>query len=171
MIRRIIEGRISAAERSLGVPADYMRHILKVSLRAFLKFVKIMPLAEYRRALPVEPYHVARLVATRHEDCGTCVQIEVNLAKRDHVSPAVIRATLESQPDDLPPELADVYRFAEEVVRATGEEGACRDRIRQHYGEEALVELAMAIAVCRIFPTTKRALGYAKSCSVISVQV
>lgn len=41
MLRRLIEKRISAAERTLGVPADYMRHILKVSLRAFFKFVQV----------------------------------------------------------------------------------------------------------------------------------
>ncbi len=171
MIRRIIEGRISAAERTLGVPADYMRHILRTSLRAFLKFIKIMPLANYRRALPAEPYHVARLVAVRDEDCGTCVQIEVNLAKQDGVSAGVLRAALESRPDDLAPSVADAYRFAEEVVKASGEEGPYRERLLRHYGEEALVELAMAIAVCRIFPVTKRALGYAQSCSMVSVEV
>ena len=60
MIRWLIGKRISAAERRLGVRADYLRHILRVSPRAFLKFVKIMPLAQYRRALPAEPYHVVR---------------------------------------------------------------------------------------------------------------
>lgn len=171
MLRRLIETRISAAERSLGVPADYLRHILRVSLRSFFKFVKIMPLAEYRRALASEPYHVARLVATRDEDCGTCLQIEVNLAKKDGVSPAVLQAVLDSRPDDLPRELADVYHFTQHVVTASGGEDELRERIRRRYGEEALVELAMAMAVCRVFPITKRALGYAKSCSKVTVQV
>ena len=44
-------------------------------------------------------------------------------------------------------------------------------RKRRHYGEEALVELAMTMAVCRVFPITKRALGYAQSCSKMTVQV
>jgi alkylhydroperoxidase family enzyme len=171
MIRRLIERRISAAERALGVPADYLRHILRVSLRAFLKFIKVMPLSEYRRKLSAEPYHVARLVAARHEDCGTCVQIEVNLARRDGVSAAVLGAALASKPDELPSGVADAYRFAEEVVKASGEEGPYRENIRRHYGEEGLVELAMAIAVCRVFPTTKRALGYAQSCSAVSLHV
>lgn len=156
MIRRIIAGRISAAERRLGVPADYMRHILRVSLRAFFKFIKVMPLAEYRRVLPVEPYHVGRLVAARHEDCGTCVQIEVNFARGDGVPGTILRAVLDAKPDELPEDLAQVYHFAEEVVKASGAEDAYREQIRQRYGDEGLVELALAIAVCRIFPTTKR---------------
>jgi alkylhydroperoxidase family enzyme len=171
MLRALIENRISAAEHRLGVPADYMRHILHVSLRAFLKFTKIMPLAEYRRVLPPEPYHVARLVAAREEDCGTCLQIEINLAKRDKVKPGLIRLAVNGKPDDMPEQLADVYRFAEAVVKHTGDEDIYRERIRELYGEEGLVELAIAIAVCRVFPTTKRALGFAKSCSAVNVHL
>jgi len=171
MLRALIETRISAAEHRLGVPADYLRHMLHVSLRAFLKFTKIMPLAEYRRALPPEPFHVARIAATREEDCGTCLQIEINLAKRDKLKPAVIRACVNDKPDDLPEQLADVYRFASAVVKRTGDEEIYRERIREAYGEEGLVELAMAIAVCRVFPATKRVLGFAKSCSDVHVHL
>jgi alkylhydroperoxidase family enzyme len=171
MLRRLIESRISAAERTLGVPAEYMRHILRVSLRAFFKFVRIMPLAEYRRKLPSEPFHVARLVATRDEDCGTCVQIEVNLAKKDGVSAAVLQSVLDSRPDDLPTALADVYHFTEAVVTASGTESPYRERIRRYYGEEALVELAITMAACRVFPITKRALGYGQSCAKVTVHV
>jgi len=171
MIRRLILTRLAAAEKELDVPADYLRHILQVSLRAFFKFVKIMPLAEYRRILPLGPYHVARIVATRDEDCGTCVQIEVNLAKKDGVPADVLRAVLDRRIEDLPEELADAYYFADAVVKATWQEDHWRERIRQRYGEEALIELAMAIAISRVFPITKRALGYAISCERVEVQI
>ncbi len=171
MLRTLIEARISAAERRLGVPADYLRHILKVSLRAFLKFSKIMPLAEYRRVLPSEPYHVARIVAAREEDCGTCLQIEINLAKRGKMKPAIIRAAVNGKPDEMPEQLADIYRFAKAVVKRTGDEEIYRERIRGLYGEEGLIELAMAIAACRVVPTMKRALGFSQSCSAVHVHL
>jgi hypothetical protein len=171
MLRALIENRIAAAEHRIGVKADYLRHMLGVSLRSFLKFTKVMPLAEYRRVLPSDPYHVARIVATRDEDCGTCLQIEINLAKRDKMKPLLIRAAVNGKPDEMPEQLADVYRFAEAVVKRTGDEDIYRERIRELYGEEGLVELAMAIAVCRIFPATKRALGFAKSCSDVHVHL
>src|SRR5437773_11056238 len=85
VLRWLIDKKLTAAEKNLGGSLDYVRHIARVSLPAFFKFAKIMPLAAYRRALPAAPYHVACLVATRHEDCGTCVQIGVNLAKNDGV--------------------------------------------------------------------------------------
>jgi len=171
MIRALILKKLDSVEKHIGGSLDYLRHVVRVSLRAFFKFAKIMPLAEYRRQLPAGPYHVARIVATRDEDCGTCVQIEVNAAKRSGVPVEVLAAVLERRPGDLPDELADIYRFAESVVEATGQESEFRERIRHRYGEEALVELALAIAACRVFPITKRALGYATSCSEVEIEV
>jgi alkylhydroperoxidase family enzyme len=172
MLRQLILRQLDAEERKLGgVSLDYLRHVARTSLPAFFKFALFTPLASHRRALPADAYHVARLVATRHEDCGTCVQIEVNLARRDGVAPEILRAAIGRRPDSLPPPLADVYRFDEAVVEAGGEEGEWRERVRGHYGEEALVEMALGIAAARVFPTTKRALGYATSCALVSVEV
>jgi hypothetical protein len=75
VLRRLILARIAAAEKALGVPLDYCRFIVRVSLRASFKFAKFLAVDEYRRVLPPGPCYVARIVATRHEDCGTCVQI------------------------------------------------------------------------------------------------
>ena len=171
MLNWLIGKRLDAAEKELGVPVDYLRHMFRVSRPAFFKFLKILPLAQYRRKLPVELWHAAQIVATRHEDCGTCMQIAVNQARKNGVAPKLIRALVEGRTDDLPPEVADACRFTEAVVTASGSEDELRERIRQRHGEEALVELALAIAVSRVFPTTKRALGYATSCSRVAVTV
>src|SRR6266481_4264931 len=109
MLRWLIGKRLAVAEKDLGASLDYIRHILSVSPAAFFKFARVMPLAEYRKALPAAPCHVARLVATRHEDCGACVQIEINLAKKDGVSPEVLRAVLAGEPSALPDDLAETY--------------------------------------------------------------
>jgi alkylhydroperoxidase family enzyme len=171
MIRRLILGRIAAAEREWGVPLDYCKFILRVSLRATFKFAKFLAVDEYRRVLPAGPCYVARIVASRHEDCGSCVQIAVNQAKRAGVPAELLRTVLDGKLDDLPEELRDAYRFAEAVVTANGEEDAWRERIRLRYGDEGLIEMALAIATCRVFPTLKRALGFAVSCSAVAVRV
>jgi hypothetical protein len=84
---------------------------------------------------------------------------------------AAAGAVLDSNPDALPEELRDAYRFAEAVVTANGEEDALRERIRLRYGDEGLIEMALAIATCRVFPIIKRTLGYAVSCSAVTVRV
>ena len=167
MLRKFIQSRLEKEERRLDASLDYVRHILRVSIPAFFKFAKLMPMASYRKALPVDAYHVARIVATMHEDCGPCVQIQINLAKADGVSLDTIRATLRGEADMLSKELADVYHFTEAVCQHTGKDDQWRDALRRRYGEEGLIDLAFGITTSRAFPMMKRVLGYAKSCSVV----
>ena len=114
---------------------------------------------------------MARIVAVQVEDCGTCLQIEVSLARASGVAPPIIRAALEATEEALPPELAEVARFSRAVVTRTDDEAELRERLCERYGEEGLVELALGIASCRVFPTTKRALGFAVACERVHVEV
>jgi alkylhydroperoxidase family enzyme len=170
MLRRVILGKVASAERELGSNLDYVREIVRTSLRAFLRFTKLLAVAEYRRTLPIDVSAVARLVATHDADCGTCLQLEVDRARKAGVGASVVRAVLDDRPDDLPASLAEVHRFATAVVRSTGAEDALRERIRERYGAEALVELALAMAACRTFPIVKRTLGYATPCARVAIR-
>ncbi len=85
------------------------------------------------------------------------------LARKDGVAPDLIRAAVRSDLDALPEELETVARFAEAGAPASGEE--------ERYGEAGLAEPALGIASCRVFPATKRALGYATSCALVQVDV
>lgn len=167
-LRPLARRAVTAAERDLGAPLDYLHHIAATSLAAFTKFGLFNPLAQHRKYLPPAPYHLARLVAVQREDCGTCVQIEVNAALKAGVDAALVRATVEGRGGDLPRELADVVRFADAVAAASDDE-AIRETLRTRYGEAAFVELALGIAAARVFPTTKRALGYAKACALVDI--
>jgi alkylhydroperoxidase family enzyme len=164
MIRRIVLRKLDSVEAQLGESVDYLRFVVRTSLRAFFKFAKILPLAQYRRVLPKDAYHVAVIASSLDADCGACAQIGINAASSAGVSSEVIRAVIEQRPDDLPADLADVYRFTLAVVRSTEEHDRLREPIRTRYGDEGLIELAFAMAACRVFPVTKRALGYATSC-------
>ena len=171
MLRRLILARIVSAEKELGVSLEYCKYILRVSLRATFKFAKFLAVDEYRRVLPAGPCYVARIVAVRDEDCGTCVQIALNQARKAGVPAQQLQAVLDGNVDSLPGELQEAYRFAEAVVMRNGQEDAWRERIRLRHGDEGLIEMALAIASCRVFPVTKRALGYAVSCSAVAVRV
>ncbi|HET6324079.1 MAG TPA: hypothetical protein VFG04_05220 [Planctomycetaceae bacterium] len=170
LIQRFIFSRLDAFEKYSRVSADYCRWMANVSPRVFFKFGKLGKLAHYRHALPADASAVAHLVAARSEDCGPCVQISVNFALHDGVSKDIVRAVLDRQPDRLPPKLADVYRFADSVVSG-GDDDALRERVRSHYGDEALIEMGLAMAVGRTFPVVKRTIGYAKSCSLVKIEV
>jgi alkylhydroperoxidase family enzyme len=170
LLRHLILRRLDTEERMLGMSMDYLRHILQTSLPAFLKFSLFLPLARHRRTLPPVPYHIARVVATQAADCGTCVQAEVNLARQAGVAPALLEAVIQHRVEELEPQIAQIYRFTRAVVAATGEEEALRPSLQAQYGDAGMVELALGIAAARVYPTTKRALGYATSCAHVEIQ-
>jgi hypothetical protein len=170
MWRRIIHGIIGRQEKKLGVSLEYLREISEGSPGAFLKFGLFAPLANHRRKLPKEAWHLARLAATQAEDCGTCVQIVVNLAKADGVAPGLIQTALAGALDELPLDLALVMQFSECIARGEDREHL-RNRLVAIYGEAAFHEVALAIATARVFPTIKRALGHAQSCEVAFPEV
>jgi hypothetical protein len=163
---------IQAAERATGVTMDYLRFLAEHSRSGFWKFLRFMPLARYRRKLPPELWHAARIVATQVEDCGTCVQITVNLALKDSIPGPLLQALVRGEDEKLPAEVRDTAT----LVRASlaGDEPTAtplREALVRQHGEEALAELALAVASARVFPTTKKVLGLAKSCSIVKVDV
>jgi hypothetical protein len=171
MLRWLIKRKLNSEEKKLGESIDYIRHIVDVSPAAFLRFCSLLPFANCRKVLPKDAWFVAQIVALQHEDCGTCLQIGVNLARQSSVDPALIRATLDGEFQQMPPEIVDVIHFTQSVVSADEGDDSLRETLRERYGERGLIELSYVIASSRIPPTVKRALGYAKSCSLVPVQV
>jgi alkylhydroperoxidase family enzyme len=171
MLGFLVRRNIRSTEKKLGASLDYMREMYAKAPDVFWQFVKVAKAAGYRGKLPAAPLHVACLVAIRHQDCGECVQIGVNVAKQDGVPADVLKATLAGKVEELPESLRDVYRFAEAVAKNTGEEETYRPRLVKVFGEEAVIELAVALALCQTFPIVKRGMGHAKSCSVVKVDV
>ncbi len=169
MLTRFIESRISAQERWLGEKLDYLKYMVRTSRPAFFRYIKIMPMAKYRRVLTVEAYHVAGILASMVEGCGNCVQIEVNMARAAGVDEAILQATVIGCPQDLDDTLRDVYEFTNSVLKDRAEQEPLRLRVVEHFGDRGLVELGMKIAVSRMFPMMTRTLGFSSSCSEIDI--
>lgn len=170
MLSWFIDRQISKAERDLGVSLDYARWIAKASLPATLRMAKFTKLLNAHRG-PKTAVHVASIVGSMADDCGSCVQIGVNLARKAGVSREILEAVVRRAPEALPDELADVYHFADAATLNAPELDDFRERVRRHYGDAGLVEIALAVAMHRVYPTLKRGLGFAKSCSLVPVEV
>ena len=171
MLRYLLHRQLDSEEKKIGESVDYLRHVLDVSPGAFMRFASVMPFANSRKVLPSDAWFVAQIAGLRAEDCGTCLQIGVNLARQEGVDPDLLRAALDENEEAMPADVVNVFRFAKAVLAASGDEGDLREKVREQYGERGLIEVAYAIASSRIPPTVKRALGYAKSCSVVPVHV
>ncbi len=171
MIAAIVERRFKAAERQLGASVDYLRDMFRASRGAVVKIALFLPLAAHRKAAPADLCHAARLVAVLAEDCGPCAQIVVNQARKDGMDRGAIRALLAGRPDRLPESLRQAHDFAQAVLARDAGAAALRQALAERYGDAAVVDLALAIATARVFPTVKWAMGHGVSCALVEVDV
>jgi len=169
MLNWLLRRRIAAFERDYDYPMGYARELLRISPRALALFGSVTRLAQFHRDVPAEALYAAKLVAAKAEDCGPCTQLAVTMAERAGVAAAEIRAVLAGDVRVMSEATALGFRFAEAVLAHDPAADALRAEIVRRWGELALVSLAFAVSVTRLFPTVKYALGHGVACSRVTV--
>jgi alkylhydroperoxidase family enzyme len=171
MLRALLRRRLDAAERKLGASVDYLRYALEHDLAAVVKFGLFQPATQHRKRVPADVYHAARIAATLRLDCGECVQIEVDAARRAGVPSEVVRAILDGGHQSLRADVVAAVAFAGAVAGGAEPEEEARQRLHERFGDAGMVELSLAVVTAQVYPTMKRGLGFAKSCAVTQVRV
>jgi hypothetical protein len=164
MIRWALRKATDKFERDWNYDASYLRDIIDASPRAAWLFWRVTALGKFRRDVSLEVWCAAGITAVRHEDCGPCTQLGIQMAERAGVSPAVLKAVLADDPRAMPPDVALAWRFTRATLAHDPAADEYRDEIVSRWGRRALVSLAFAITAARIYPTVKYALGHGKSC-------
>ncbi|HVN64627.1 MAG TPA: hypothetical protein VMT58_08305 [Candidatus Binataceae bacterium] len=157
-------------ENKLGQPLDYLRDIATASPAAFYEFLMFMPFAGHRKAAPTDGYFLASIGALQHEDCGPCLQIVVDQAIAAGVPESSISAALAGG-STLAPDRKLFLDFGRAVAANAPEAEELRMRLAEQLPAGAMVDLAIVVAASRVFPTLKRGLGRAQSCSIVRVTV
>ncbi|MCA9015808.1 MAG: carboxymuconolactone decarboxylase family protein [Planctomycetaceae bacterium] len=150
--------------------STYLRELLAFSPDAYEKFAAFKPLASHQEKLEPESYWIAKLAAMQVEDCGACLQLNVRFALENQVPREIIEAVLQGG-EGLSDELRDLYDFAVQVASSRELDPALEQRIQSRFDRGALLELGIVIASAKVFPTIKRAAGYANSCRLIEIQL
>ena len=113
---------------------------------------------------PADAYHTARIRAALAADCGTCVQAELNLARKSRLKPALIETILHATLTD--PALIAVMQLTDAVVAKRCDDPAAREVILGKWGDAGLIELALVMNGAAMLPGIKRAMGYATACDI-----
>ena len=92
MLRWFLRRQIAAFERTWNYNAPYLHDMIDADPRAMLVFGKVQGLSRYREDIQIAPYCAAGLVAAMAEDCGLCTQLGIDMAQRQGVDPAILRA-------------------------------------------------------------------------------
>ena len=170
MIRWLLNRQMRAFERKFDYDMSYARDILGAGLGGFWQFSRILGPSSYRKDVPLEAWYAAKIASTVAADCGPCTQLVVNMAEKEGVSPANLRAILADDERAMTPEAALGLHFAQAVVsRNVALADTLRAEVVKRWGRRALVSLALTIATSRVFPDVKYALGYGHACTLVRV--
>jgi hypothetical protein len=164
MLKNLIRRQLDAFERDLHYDASYLRDLLDIDLGAFLRFARVTKLSRYRRELPLEVWHAAKLTGAMSEDCGPCSQLMVTMAERDGVDANLLRAVARGDLAAVSGEVRLGVEFARAVLAHDVRADELREQVVARWGRRALVSLAFAVVSARIYPTLKYALGHGRAC-------
>lgn len=161
---------INEFEKHYHYDCTYMRELLDSSLAGFIRFSNFLPLNNYREKLSLNDYWIAKLSSIQSEDCGECLQLNIRMALEAGVDRGLVETAITDY-RKLPAELRDIYQYARYVASNEVIEPELINHIMRRYGKNCLLELGLCVAAARVFPTIKRAAGYAKSCNMIEYEI
>ncbi len=168
MFKWIAHRLIDRAFRRFRYDATYVHDILDTSTSAWLKFLAAQPMNLHRTGISADAWYAAKIATVRHEDCGPCAQLVVDMALLDGVSAELVRAIVGRNFGQLTSDAELGLRFAEAVLLHDVTD-PLRSEVLRRFGQHGLVSLAFAIAQTRTYPTIKRVMGHAQICERLRV--
>lgn len=150
---------------------SYMKEMLEENTNAFETFQNFLPMASFVEKTPKEVIYVVKLTSMKNEDCGQCLQLNVDMAIEAGVDKEIIKEVVFNNGENLPTELKEVYDFALLVGNNEEIDSSFYDKINTKYSKGIMTEIALAIASAKVFPTVKRVMNDFHSCSVIQIKV
>lgn len=169
MLKWLMHRGLAAFERKWSYDASYLHELIEISPKAAWMFSRAAGIGAYRKDAPLAAWTAAALTSIRHEDCGPCTQLGVQMAERAGVEPSVLRAILAEDATSMPDDVALAWRFARATIDHDPTVDEYRAEIVRRWGPRAAVSLAFAILASRTYPTIKYAMGHGKSCQRIVV--
>jgi hypothetical protein len=165
MLKWFLRRHIAAFERTWNYDASYIREMIDADPRAMMVFGKVQGLNQYRKDVPLAAYCAAGLVAVMAEDCGPCTQLGIDMAQREGVDAAILRAIVARDYAAMPEEVALAVRFTEATLRHAPEADDLREEVLRRWGKRGLISLAFSMLSARVYPTLKFALGHGRTCT------
>jgi hypothetical protein len=160
---------IEAMARRTGGDAEYIIKLRSISPRALRQVGAAARMLSHREAVPAVAGYAAQLIGALAEGCGSCVQINVHMARDARVADEQIAAILQDDEEQLSSEAAVAIRFARAIIRHSADEGPAREAVRAKWGDKGVVDLTIATQTSRFLSMLKGGFGYATQCGSLMV--
>lgn len=158
-------------EAHFNYDTSYMKEMLLSNPSAFEKFENFLPMASFVNKALVDDIYLVKIATMKNEDCGACLQLNVDMAIEAGASKEMIKEVVFNEGKNLSEDLKELYSFTLLVANNKIVTQDLYDKIQKKYAKEVLVEFSLAIASAKVFPAVKRVLNDIKSCSVIQIKV
>jgi len=169
VLKWFVKKQLKAFEQRWNYDTGYMREIVDQAGVGSIMPLQALQKLNYRADVPLETWYAAGITASKHADCGPCLQLGVSMAEAEGVSPEIIRALLRNDFEALPKDaLLGVEIAASTIARdTTGDEA--REEVLRRWGRRGLVALAYSIVAAQAYPTFKYAIGHGHTCVRVRV--
>ena len=164
MLKIIARTLIKRMENRYDSDMAYAVFLLDKSPEAFAKFMRAGGMLRHRERAPIEAAFTVQLLATLYEDCGSCLQLIVQMAEESGMSTDQIEAVLAGNRDAMHPSVTLAYRYADALLNRRANLAEAREAVRAQWGDKGLIDLALNLQGARLFPMMKQALGFAQLC-------
>ena len=168
MNRMIAKHLLSGFAKAYDYDTEYLEKMADVSPGAFYRYLLCTPLGTYCRHAPPESYLIAKLIATKHFDCGPCLELVLNMARQAKIDDELLYAALIGDENRLPENMVIARRYALAVIEQDASAlWSSEEWIVEHWDEAALTDMALAVAFAAFYPLLRRGLGHAHSCQPV----
>lgn len=167
MIARTLKRSFARFGSRYGYDASYLQDLVDTDRNGALRLALASSFTRHRFGLPAAPYFAAKIVATRHADCGACLKLAIDMAVEAGVPLPDIRRLLLDSAGEAPPEMCLAARYAHAVAEHDPALPGIIEDCTRRWGKRGLAGLAAAVTCGQFFPLLKRGLGQASACTPV----
>ena len=167
MIARILKGSFARFGSRYGYDASYLQELVDTDRNGALRLALASSFTRHRFRLPPAPYFAAKIVATRHADCGACLKLAIDMAVEAGVPLPDIRRLLIDSAGEAPPEMRLAARYAHAVAEHDPALPGIIEECTRRWGKRGLAGLAAAVTGGHFIPLLKRGLGQGSACTPV----
>ena len=145
----------------------YMQALVDTDQRGAIKLVLASFFTRHHFGLAAAPYYAAKIIATRHADCGSCLRLAIDMAKEQGVPLADIRQIMSNDDNAAPADMALAARYARAVLENAPALPEIIEECTARWGKGGVAGLAAAVTSGQFYPIFKRGLGHGNACTSV----
>lgn len=169
MLTFLLKRMFAAMGRRYDYDVSYMHEFAAADPAAIRRFALAMPFFTQSPKVPKNAFWAAKLRATMHADCGTCLRLVVSMAEDSGIEAQLVRDILTGNATDKHAALGAAY--ADAVLSSAPELPELIHRIGQAWGQKGLANMSAAVCSGQFFPTFKRGFGHGNACAPVLRQL